>query len=69
MFRTEKGYIGLASALAESGDRIGVVTGGKLPLILRSVEDKWQFRGDCYVHGIMYGQAYDACSTETVVVV
>ncbi|KAI2469321.1 HET-domain-containing protein [Annulohypoxylon bovei var. microspora] len=57
-FRTDKGYIGLGSALAEAGDEIVVVKGAKVPLILRSKGPQWTLQGDCFVKGIMQGEAY-----------
>ncbi|KAI1209674.1 HET-domain-containing protein [Annulohypoxylon truncatum] len=57
-FRTDKGYIGLGSALAEAGDQIVVVKGAKVPLILRAAGSQWTLQGDCFVKGIMKGEAY-----------
>ncbi|KAI1455893.1 HET-domain-containing protein [Annulohypoxylon moriforme] len=57
-FRTDKGYIGLGSALAEAGDKIVVVKGAKVPLILRAAGSHWTLQGDCFVKGIMQGEAY-----------
>ncbi|KAI4864873.1 HET-domain-containing protein [Hypoxylon rubiginosum] len=64
IFRTEKGYIGLGSALADVGDEIAIVKGGKVPLILRAIESKWTLQGDCFLKGVMKGEAYreDECS-------
>ncbi|KAI1771762.1 HET-domain-containing protein [Hypoxylon cercidicola] len=64
VFRTEKGYIGLGSALAEVGDEIAVVKGAKVPLVLRATGSKWTLQGDCFLKGIMQGEAYheDECS-------
>ncbi|KAI1398800.1 HET-domain-containing protein [Hypoxylon fuscum] len=63
VFRTDKGYIGLGSALAEVGDEIAVVKGAKVPLILRAMKSKWALQGDCFLKGIMQGEAYceDEC--------
>ncbi|KAI1414920.1 HET-domain-containing protein [Hypoxylon sp. FL1857] len=59
VFRTDKGYIGLGSALAEAGDEIAVIKGAKVPLILRATGSQWALQGDCFVKGIMRGEAYD----------
>ncbi|CZT10030.1 uncharacterized protein RCO7_03176 [Rhynchosporium graminicola] len=59
MVVTEKGYIGIAPRLAKEGDCIVLVKGGRVPLILRPEEDQWELLGDCYVHGIMRGDAFD----------
>ncbi|OTA68540.1 HET-domain-containing protein [Hypoxylon sp. EC38] len=63
VFRTDKGYIGLGSALAEAGDEIVVVKGAKVPLILRTSGAQWTLQGDCFVKGIMRSEAYheDQC--------
>ncbi|KAE9362593.1 HET-domain-containing protein [Stipitochalara longipes BDJ] len=57
---SEKGYMGLAPAMAEPGDRIAVLFGGKVPYILRQNKTgnstTWTFIGDSYVHGIMDGE-------------
>jgi Heterokaryon incompatibility protein (HET) len=62
MFRTSKGYIGLAPVLAQKGDEIVLCKGGSVPFILRrqSVKGskKCDLIGDCYVHGIMKGEAF-----------
>jgi len=60
MFRSSRGYIGLAPALAQKGDQVVLVQGGQIPLILRRVQNnrKWNLIGDCYVHGIMKGEGF-----------
>ena len=66
---TEKNYMGLVPAAAEVGDRICIFRGGQVPFVIReSVElqrDKYPqgrfYRciGECYVHGIMDGEAME----------
>ncbi|KAK6949526.1 hypothetical protein Daesc_009609 [Daldinia eschscholtzii] len=58
IFRTDKGYIGLGSALAEVGDEVAVVAGARVPLILRKKGSQWTLQGDCFLKGIMQGEAY-----------
>ncbi|KAH9906557.1 HET-domain-containing protein [Xylariomycetidae sp. FL2044] len=70
IFRTATGYMGLGTALAEEGDVVVVVKGGRVPLVLRPEEDKrWTLRGDCYVRGIMDGELYsdEACEDLRIV--
>lgn len=60
-FISEKGYIGLAPAIAVPGDKIAVLFGGKVPYIIRREESEerlstWTYIGDSYVHGIMDGE-------------
>jgi hypothetical protein len=63
MFKTEKGYIGLGPGDMRAGDHIALFTGGSMPLIMRSKGTKLELVGDCYFHGIMYGERYreDQC--------
>ncbi|OAL35033.1 hypothetical protein AYO20_05748 [Fonsecaea nubica] len=59
--RTAKDYLALLSRGAEVDDQIFLVKGSKTPLVLRPVEgtEYWTFVGDCYVHGIMRGEAFE----------
>ncbi|KAH7321322.1 heterokaryon incompatibility protein-domain-containing protein [Stachybotrys elegans] len=60
MLRTERGYVGLASANVEEGDYVALFQGCKLPLILReATEDSWNLISDAYIHGIMDGRLFE----------
>ncbi|RYP66049.1 hypothetical protein DL769_006151 [Monosporascus sp. CRB-8-3] len=59
VFRTARGYIGLAPALADVGDEIVLVKGAKVPLVLRPRGEARTLQGDCYVRGVMRGEAYN----------
>ncbi|KAI1262256.1 HET-domain-containing protein [Xylariaceae sp. FL1019] len=69
VFRTDRGFIGLASAVTEVGDEIVVVKGAKVPLVLRMKGSKWTSQGDCYLRGIMDGEAFreEECGTLWIV--
>ena len=56
---TERGYAGMGPGGLEVGDEVWVVSGVSTPLLLRRVEGKSVYRlvGECYVHGVMYGEA------------
>jgi hypothetical protein len=60
-FVTRKGYFGTGPHELKDGDEIYIVAGGNLPLVLRPVlnskPNTFELIGDCYVHGIMYGEA------------
>ena len=57
MFATDSGYIGMAPLEARRGDEVWILHGCSIPVLLRSVGGKhWQFVGECYVHGFMYGE-------------
>lgn len=54
---TEGGKIGLAPAAAGLGDKISLFLGGQVLYVLRERgEGKWEFVGECYVHGLMDGE-------------
>jgi hypothetical protein len=58
--RTRDGRLALVPQDAMVGDKVAVCQGGKLPFILRSmVKHTWELVGCSYVHGIMYGEAWD----------
>ncbi|KAI1084550.1 HET-domain-containing protein [Whalleya microplaca] len=70
MFVTSRGYIGLAPWNAQPGDRICLLSGAKTPFLLRESKENghYEFVGECYVHGIMGGEAwaqYDGKELET----
>ncbi|KAH8601549.1 heterokaryon incompatibility protein-domain-containing protein [Bisporella sp. PMI_857] len=54
------GLVGLGPARSEAGDVIAIFKGAKFPYVLRrhSVEGRWRFMGEAYVHGIMYGELF-----------
>ncbi|PLB39822.1 uncharacterized protein BDW47DRAFT_102483 [Aspergillus candidus] len=60
VLRTRNGYIGLAPPGAQKGDQVVLLEGGRVPYLLRKVDDEsYKLVGECYVHGIMYGEAFD----------
>ncbi|KAL2045707.1 hypothetical protein N7G274_002138 [Stereocaulon virgatum] len=65
LFRTEHHYIGLAGDAVQAGDLVVICRGGKLPLIARKDKpESIKLVGDCYVHGIMQGEAFDGDKCE-----
>lgn len=67
---TKKRYVGIAPPQAEPGDLICVLNGGAVPFVLRRTDltdGLYTFIGECYVHGIMYGEAlsFDGIKEET----
>ena len=71
-FITEKGFMGTGPLATLPGDRITILSGGDVPFLLRedldgnTIDDAsagkglcWKLVGDCYVHGIMDGEAMD----------
>ncbi|KAN0108649.1 Heterokaryon incompatibility protein (HET) domain containing protein [Hyaloscypha variabilis] len=60
-FITKKGYFGMGPAELSEGDQVYILAGGKVPLVLRPVSgsqpDTFELVGDCYIHGVMDGEA------------
>jgi hypothetical protein len=66
LLRSTLGYLGLGPMNAQPGDQIWLVAGARTPFILRPVSRSsnpgpptFNFIGETYVHGIMYGEAVD----------
>jgi hypothetical protein len=57
--RTRKGYYVLGPAALEEGDIICVLYGCKMPFCLRPIGNRYILVGECYVHGLMKGDALD----------
>ena len=57
--RTVNGYLGLVPRETRAGDIIALLQGGRLPFVLRSRGGPWELIGPCYIHGVMYGEAFD----------
>jgi hypothetical protein len=66
VFRTSRQYLGLGDPTAKPGDKVFLVTGSTVPLILRQSGERWRLVGECLVHGIMSGEAYDEKNTKPV---
>lgn len=74
MFKTKTGYIGLAPQDAQVGDRVAIVQGGKLPVVIRprrrgnggNAEDEreWELVGESYVHGTTDGSLWAELGAE-----
>jgi hypothetical protein len=58
--RSAKGYLCLVPDNAAVGDVIALLQGAKTPFILRGGEGGHMLVGECYVHGLMYGEGWDA---------
>jgi hypothetical protein len=56
---TERGFLGLGPMTMKVGDMIVVLLGGNLPFVLRKSSDDSEYSlvGECYVHGVMDGEA------------
>ncbi len=62
---TELGYIGLVPHDAQVGDSVIIIHGAAVPFIMRKRDKKAEDKlpniliGECYLHGIMYGEAME----------
>ena len=59
-FTTTKDLIGLGPRSMCKGDIICILSGGRVPYVLREERDHHRLIGEAYVHGLMEGQAVDA---------
>lgn len=60
LMRTSKGYLALASRCVRVDDEVWLPGGGPTPFILRPLpgsDGHYSFLAECYVHGIMNGEA------------
>jgi Heterokaryon incompatibility protein (HET) len=56
-FTTTSGYAGLGPNPCQPGDKIVIIFGCASPLVLRPIGSHYELVGECYVHGIMHGEA------------
>lgn len=57
---TAKGYMGIAPAATQADDIVCIFFGGQVPHILRDAgEGHYKLIGECYIHGIMDGEAFE----------
>jgi Heterokaryon incompatibility protein (HET) len=57
LFISKRGYIGLGPKAACKGDILSVLLGGDLIYLLRTNGQETELVGECYVHGLMDGEA------------
>lgn len=56
-FWSNEEYMGLAPGEARAGDLICVLLGGQVLYVLRPKGEGFHFIGECYMHGMMSGEA------------
>ncbi len=57
LLTTEGGYIGMAPNAARKGDKVCLLLGCRVPVLLRERDQgRYELIGDVYVHGIMNGE-------------
>ena len=57
LITTEKGLVGMAPDWVQREDRVCILLGSSLPVLLRPAGDHYILVGPCYIHGIMFGEA------------
>jgi hypothetical protein len=60
LFITASGRVGLGPQTMVIGDVAVIMFGGRTPFILRPLREEYELVGQCYIHGIMNGEAMDA---------
>jgi hypothetical protein len=59
LFLSKQGYMGVARYDVKEGDKICILHGGQVPFVLRQKGKYYQFKGECYVHGLMNGEGME----------
>ncbi|KAE9376426.1 hypothetical protein N431DRAFT_452846 [Stipitochalara longipes BDJ] len=62
-FITTNGHMGIGSTKLQVGDSVYALMGGEVLFILRSNGDYYRLVGECYVHGLMNGEAMAMLNT------
>lgn len=63
LFTTTKGHFGTGPDYMKTGDQVCVLLGGATRFIVRPNKDVYRLIGECYVHGLMYGEALKGIKT------
>lgn len=56
VFTTSGGYLGIGSSTMEPGDKVVILLGCKVPVILRPFDQGYKVIGESCVDGMMYGE-------------
>jgi hypothetical protein len=59
-------YVSLAPPKAELGDLLCIIFGSSVPVVLRRNGRSFNFVGECYVHGMMNGEAVETLSRRKI---
>ena len=57
--RTSRGNLASIHQHCQVGDIVVILYGWKTPFVLRPVSDGYRLIGECYVHGLMHGEAIE----------
>lgn len=65
--RTSQGYIGLCNCYTEVGDRLALIEGVCVPVVLRPASGgRWRIIGEAYVYGIMHGELWSSDQAQSL---
>ena len=56
---SSRGFLAFVPEETRKGDMMSVIKDSEVPFILRSGEKGYSMTGECYVRGVMDGEAYD----------
>jgi hypothetical protein len=48
--------LGLGPLFTNEGDKVCLLRGSSVPIMLRKYGRHWKAIGECFVHGMMYGE-------------
>jgi hypothetical protein len=67
---TANNYLGWVAKGVRPGDFVCILKGAEVPFVLRMEDENWNIHGDCYIHGIMDGEAVseDGLEEQTFVI-
>ncbi len=65
--RTSQGYVGLCARCTEVGDRLALLDGVSVPVILRPVFlGRWRLGGESYGYGIWHGELWSEARAQSL---
>ncbi|KAL6408274.1 hypothetical protein AUP68_08129 [Ilyonectria robusta] len=59
MRASDDGMFGIVPQAARVGDKIALLKGARLPIVLRERGSEWAVIGEAYIHGLMNGERWD----------
>jgi hypothetical protein len=66
LITTRTGYLGLAPQYVQRQDVLVVLMGCNFPVLLRHYENGYRVLGECYIHGLMAGEVFNAQTRESL---
>lgn len=66
--KTDTGHLALCPKETSVNDKLVLLQGSGVPFILRPIGDHWQIVGECYVHELMDGSAWDESRCEMLLI-